>query len=136
MGTFDPRGVNPELVFALRKALDEEGFTHVKIMVSGGFTEERINHFEALGVPVDMYGVGGSLLQINIGFTGDNVLLNGTSAAKEGRSYRPNPRLKRVEYRKQDKYVELDVAVIIVKLDIDSILHFFTLEKKNILFYS
>src|SRR5699024_10985567 len=83
MGTFDPRGVNPELVFALRKALDEEGFTHVKIMVSGGFTEERINHFEVLGVPVDMYGVGGSLLQINIGFTGDNVLLNGTPAAKE-----------------------------------------------------
>src|SRR5690625_105575 len=102
MGTFDPRGVNPELVFALRRALDEERFTHVKIMVSGGFTEERINHFEALGVPVDMYGVGGSLLQINIGFTGDNVLLNGTPAAKEGRSYRPNPRLERVEYRKQD----------------------------------
>ncbi|HLR51258.1 MAG TPA: nicotinate phosphoribosyltransferase, partial [Candidatus Avamphibacillus sp.] len=74
-----------------------------KIMVSGGFTEERINHFEVLGVPVDMYGVGGSLLQINIGFTGDNVLLNGTPAAKEGRSYRPNPRLERVEYRKQDR---------------------------------
>src|SRR5699024_6506559 len=65
MGTFDPRGVNPELVFALRKALDEEGFTHVQIMVSGGFTEDRINRFEKLGVPVDMYGVGGSLLKIN-----------------------------------------------------------------------
>lgn len=101
MGTFDPRGVNPELVFALRKALDEEGFSHVKIMVSGGFTEERINHFEKIGVPVNMYGVGGSLLKINIGFTGDNVLLNGTPAAKEGRRYRPNPRLNYVEYNEQ-----------------------------------
>ncbi|MEC5421895.1 nicotinate phosphoribosyltransferase [Virgibacillus sp. C22-A2] len=98
MGTFDPRGVNPELIFALRKALNEEGFQHVKIVASGGFTEGRIAHFETLGVPVDMYGVGGSLLKINIGFTGDNVLLNGTPAAKEGRRYRPNPRLEMVKY--------------------------------------
>lgn len=98
MGTFDPRGVNPELIFALRKALNDEGFTHVKIMASGGFTEDRITHFESSGVPVDMYGVGGSLLKITIGFTGDNVLLNGTPAAKEGRRYRPNPRLEAVIY--------------------------------------
>jgi len=101
MGTFDPRGVNPELVFALRKALDEEGHKHVKIMVSGGFTEERIKSFEEIGVPIDMYGVGGSLLKINIGFTGDNVLLNGQPAAKEGRRYRPNSRLEKVDYHKQ-----------------------------------
>ncbi|MFD2630487.1 nicotinate phosphoribosyltransferase [Oceanobacillus kapialis] len=99
MGTFDPRGVNPELIFALRKALDEEGFEYVKIMVSGGFTEDRITEFEKNGVPVDMYGVGGSLLKINIGFTGDNVLLNGIPEAKEGRRYRPNPRLEKVEFQ-------------------------------------
>ncbi|MBY7143899.1 nicotinate phosphoribosyltransferase [Virgibacillus sp. NKC19-3] len=98
MGTFDPRGVNPELLFALRKALNDEGYSHVKIMASGGFTEDRITYYEKMGVPVDMYGVGRSLLRINIGFTGDNVLLNGTHSAKEGRRYRPNPRLKEVEY--------------------------------------
>ncbi|AIF43170.1 nicotinate phosphoribosyltransferase [Virgibacillus sp. SK37] len=102
MGTFDPRGVNPELTFALRKALDDEGFNHVKIMLSGGFTESRITHFEKLGVPVDMYGVGGSLLKINIGFTGDNVLLNGSPEAKEGRRYRPNPRLEKVTMNQAD----------------------------------
>ncbi|WP_100013303.1 nicotinate phosphoribosyltransferase [Lentibacillus sediminis] len=102
MGTFDPRGVNPQLIFALRKALDEEGFQHVKIMVSGGFTEDRIREFEELEVPVDMYGVGGSLLKITIGFTGDNVLLNGTPSAKEGRRYRPNPRLEEVHYYGED----------------------------------
>ncbi|SFB36998.1 nicotinate phosphoribosyltransferase [Lentibacillus halodurans] len=103
MGTFDPRGTNPELVFALRKALNDEGFSHVKIMVSGGFTESRIGYFEDKGVPVDMYGVGGSLLKINIGFTGDNVLFNGIPEAKEGRRYRPNPRMEKVEYFRQDQ---------------------------------
>ncbi|WP_028783488.1 nicotinate phosphoribosyltransferase [Thalassobacillus devorans] len=101
MGTFDPRGVNPELIFALRRTLDKEGYDHVKIVVSGGFTEDRIRMFEELKVPVDMYGVGGSLLKIDIGFTGDNVLLNGEPEAKEGRRYNPNPRLERVPFQPQ-----------------------------------
>lgn len=103
LGTFDPRGVNPELVFALRRVLDEEGYGHVKIVVSGGFTEDRIRKFEERKVPVDMYGVGSSLLKIGISFTGDNVLLNGEHEAKEGRRYRPNPRLELVEYEKNDQ---------------------------------
>lgn len=101
LGSFDPRGVNPELIFALREALDREGFNHVQIVASGGFTEDRILEFEKRNVPVDMYGVGSSLLKINIGFTGDNVLLNGKPEAKAGRRYRPNPRLEKVEYIKQ-----------------------------------
>ncbi|RWZ59746.1 nicotinate phosphoribosyltransferase [Halobacillus fulvus] len=98
MGKFDPRGVNPELIFALRRALDDEGYRHVKIVVSGGFTKERIRFFEENKVPVDMYGVGGSLLKIGIGFTGDNVLIDGAHEAKEGRKYQPNPRMEYVEY--------------------------------------
>lgn len=101
MGTFDPRGVNPELIFALRDALDDEGFNHVQIVASGGFTREKITYFEEHNAPVDMYGIGRNLLQINIGFTGDNVLLNGEPSAKEGRKYRPNARLKKVELKKQ-----------------------------------
>ncbi len=98
MGPFDPRGVNPELIFALRAALDDEGFTHVRIMASGGFKKEKIQRFENLGVPVDMYGIGSSLLKVNIGFTGDNVMLDGKHEAKQGRKYNPNPRLKKVNY--------------------------------------
>lgn len=97
LGSFDPRGVNAELIFALRKALDDEGFNHVKIVVSGGFNEDRILEFEKRGVPVDMYGVGSSLLKISIGFTGDNVILNGKPQAKAGRRFRPNPRLEKVD---------------------------------------
>lgn len=97
LGSFDPRGVNPELIFALRRALDNEGFNHVKIVASGGFNVDKIKRFEDMNVPVDMYGIGRSLLNINIGFTGDNVLLNGEPEAKSGRRYRPNPRLEKVE---------------------------------------
>ncbi|HEU5141057.1 MAG TPA: nicotinate phosphoribosyltransferase [Bacillales bacterium] len=96
LGSFDPRGVNPELIFALRRALDDEGFQHVKIVASGGFNVKKIKRFEEMDVPVDMYGIGRSLLDINIGFTGDNVLLDGEPEAKAGRRYRPNPRLEKV----------------------------------------
>lgn len=97
LGSFDPTGVNPELIFALRLALDEEGFDHVKIVASGGFDAKRIKIYEDLNVPVDIYGVGSSLLKINIGFTGDNVLLNGSPQAKTGRKYNPNPRLEKID---------------------------------------
>ncbi|TCP32037.1 nicotinate phosphoribosyltransferase [Scopulibacillus darangshiensis] len=97
LGKFDPRGANPELIFALREALDKESYQHVKIVASGGFTMERIKRYEESHVPIDMYGVGSSLLKINIGFTGDNVILNGKPEAKSGRAYHPNPRLEKVE---------------------------------------
>ena len=58
MGDFDPRGVNPRLVEKVRDALDREGFTHVKIVVSGGFDADKIRRFKEAGVPVDSYGVG------------------------------------------------------------------------------
>ncbi len=97
LGTFDPRGVCAELVCALRDTLDKAGFSHVKIVVSGGFSVQRIKEFEENKIPVDMYGVGGSLLKVNLGFTGDNVTLNGKPQAKQGRKYWPNPRLEKVE---------------------------------------
>lgn len=97
MGTFKPTGVNPQLVWNVRRALDAEGFRHVKIVVSGGFTVEKIRQFEEQGVPVDMYGVGSSLFQGRFDFTADVVRLDGKPCAKAGRGFRPNPRLERVE---------------------------------------
>ena len=97
MGTFKPTGVNPQLVWNVRAALDKEGFSHVRIVVSGGFTVEKIRHFEEQGVPVDMYGVGSSLFQGRFDFTADVVLLEGRPCGKVGRSVRPNVRLERVE---------------------------------------
>jgi nicotinate phosphoribosyltransferase len=69
----------------------------VKIVVSGGFDAEKIERFEAVGAPVDSYGVGSSLIRGNFDFTADVVELEGRPASKVGRELRPNPRLERVE---------------------------------------
>src|SRR2546429_6851320 len=52
MGTFKPTGVNPQLVWNVRRALDQEGFQYVRIVVSGGFTVEKIRQFEEQDDPV------------------------------------------------------------------------------------
>jgi nicotinate phosphoribosyltransferase len=91
-----PTGVTPELVRLVRAALDEHGFQRVRIVVSGGFTADRIRAFEAGGVPVDSYGVGSSLLRGSNDFTADVVMVDGRPCAKVGREYRPNPRLEPV----------------------------------------
>lgn len=96
MGRFRPTGVNPRLVENVRIALDQRGFRDVRIVVSGGFTVEKIREFERHQVPVDAYGVGSSLFDGRFDFTADVVLLDGQPCAKVGRGYRPNPRLERV----------------------------------------
>jgi len=96
MGDFKPTGVVPRLVWNVRNALDAGGFGHAKIVVSGGFTVEKIHEFERQGVPVDAYGVGSSLFQGRFDFTADVVRHEGSPCAKVGRQYRPNPRLEPV----------------------------------------
>jgi len=93
MGSFTPTGVNPQLVYNVRRALDGEGFNDVRIVVSGGFTVEKIRAFEEAGVPVDSYGVGSSLFSGQFDFTADVVRVNGRSQHKAGREERPNQRL-------------------------------------------
>jgi nicotinate phosphoribosyltransferase len=45
MGDFDPR-VSTSARAQRRAALDDEGFAHVQIVASGGFTVEKIRAFE------------------------------------------------------------------------------------------
>jgi nicotinate phosphoribosyltransferase len=96
MGRFRPTGVNPQLVWNVRRALDAEGFNDVRIIASGGFTVEKIELFEREAVQVDAYGVGSSLFQGRYDFTADVVRIDGRPVAKVGREYRPNPRLELV----------------------------------------
>jgi nicotinate phosphoribosyltransferase len=96
MGDFKPTGVNEQLVWKVREALDENGFERVKIVASGGFDAEKIRAFEERGVPVDSYGVGSALIRGENDFTGDIVLTDGLPAAKVGRRFRPGERLERV----------------------------------------
>jgi nicotinate phosphoribosyltransferase len=121
----DPKldnGVNPRLCFLLRSAIDSayeawdlparwvdrarDWCQNVKITVTGGFNPERIRAFEAMGVPVDVYGVGSALFSnstengTNNDFTADivRVKIEGEwyPMAKIGRRACDNPDLEPV----------------------------------------
>ena len=124
-------GVNPRLVFNVRQGLDSaweswniptiwkdaarEYCRNVKIVVSGGFNPDKINKFEKLGVPVDIYAVGSSLFSNNgatvTDFTADVVRLKihgeWIDMAKIGRRPLANPELERVWLNNQYRGGEL-----------------------------
>lgn len=113
-------GVNPRLVFNVRQALDaawerwdipadwktraQEYCRSVKIVVSGGFKPEKIQRFEKLCVPADIYAVGSYLFNNNgatvTDYTADvvRVKVHGqwVDMAKVGRAPCDNPDLERV----------------------------------------
>ncbi len=113
-------GVNPRLVVAVREALNQaweswdipakwqgearEYCQEVQIVVSGGFDVEKISRFERLDVPVDIYGVGSSLVRndrlTNTDYTADvvRVKLGGewVPMAKVGRAPGENSDLEPV----------------------------------------
>ena len=89
MMQFDPRGVNVRLVEKVRSALDREGFSWVKIIVSGGFNPEKIAHCGEKKARVDIYAVGSALFEGKYDFTADIGMVDGEPEAKKGREYRP-----------------------------------------------
>jgi nicotinate phosphoribosyltransferase len=94
MSDFKPTGVNERLVWKVRDALDGARHGDVRIVVSGGFTVDKIREFEDKSVPVDAYGVGSSLIRGSNDFTADVVLTDGRPSGKFGRTFRENPRLE------------------------------------------
>ncbi len=90
-------GVCPELVYRARQVFNSYGLQHLKIIVSGGFDAERIEMFEKLAVPVDLYGVGSTLFREKIDVTADVVMVAGQLCAKIGRQAGNFARLSLVE---------------------------------------
>jgi len=92
--------VTPELVMEVRARLDQAGYNHVKIVVSGGITPERIREFREKGAPVDAFGVGSAISGAPpIDFTADIKVIDGKPVAKRGRipGETHSPRLKKVD---------------------------------------
>jgi len=80
------KGVCPELVKKARNIFDEIGLKDLKIIVSGGFDSEKIERFQELKTPVDMFGIGSSIVnKFSVDFTADAVTLDGKENAKVGR---------------------------------------------------
>ncbi len=102
--------VTPDLVKEVRARLDQAGYSHVKIFVSGGVTPERIRQFAAEGAPVDGYGVGSAISSgPPIDFTADIKVIEGKPIAKRGRipGITPNPKLKKVDLAARRKKLGL-----------------------------
>jgi nicotinate phosphoribosyltransferase len=79
-------GVTSDLVIEARVRLDQAGFQHVKLVVSGGITPTRIRQFLEAGAPVDSFGVGSYISGARpIDFTADIKEVEGKPMAKRGR---------------------------------------------------
>ena len=92
--------VTAELVQEVRARLDQAGFSHVRIIVSGGLNPDRIGYFKQQGAPVDSYAVGSYISGAHpIDFTGDLKEIDGRPIAKRGRipGLTPSPRLRAVD---------------------------------------
>ena len=92
--------VTPELVMECRARLDQAGFGHVRIIVSGGLNPERIRSFKDSGAPVDSYAVGSYIAGARpVDFTGDLKEIDGKAIAKRGRipGITPSPRLQKLD---------------------------------------
>ncbi len=92
--------VTADLVHEIRARLDQEGYHHVKIVVSGGLNPDRIRYFREAAAPVDSYAVGSYISGTSpIDFTGDIKEIDGRPIAKRGRipGLTDSPRLKPVD---------------------------------------
>lgn len=90
-------GVTPELVREVRYRLDQAGYRHVRIFISGGLTPERIRLLAEAGA--DAFGVGSFISAAQpIDMTMDLKEVAGRPIAKRGRlpGRQENPRLKRI----------------------------------------
>ena len=92
-------GVTPALVHEVRARLDQAGYNHVDIYVSGGIGPERIKGFVEEKAPVSAFAVGYYIAAATpVSFTGDIKEIDGRPVAKRGRipGISVNPRLARI----------------------------------------
>ncbi len=89
-------GVGPQQVVSVRRALDQAGYEHVKIVVADDFTPQSIRAYEEAGVPVDAYAVGRYLLQGDFAYAADVVEVDGRPCTRAGFHYCPSNRLSLV----------------------------------------
>ncbi len=78
-------GVNSELVSAVRTWLNNHHGEHVKIIVSSGIDDQKIQLLNRSDIKPDCYGVGGFFLSSILNITADLICLNGQCQVKVGR---------------------------------------------------
>jgi nicotinate phosphoribosyltransferase len=92
--------VTADLVLEVRARLDQAGYRHVKIVVSGGLSPDRIRYFRERQAPADFFAVGSYISGASpIDFTADIKVIDGKPIAKRGRipGETDSPRLRSVD---------------------------------------
>jgi nicotinate phosphoribosyltransferase len=92
--------VTADLVLEVRARLDQAGYDHVRIVVSGGLSPDRIRYFRERQAPADFFAVGSYISGASpIDFTADIKVIDGRPIAKRGRipGETPSPRLRPVD---------------------------------------
>ena len=90
-------GVNHNLVKSVREWLDNNGYKHLKIIVSSGINDKDIETFAKNNTPIDYFGIGGYFLTNSVHVSADLVELNGEIETKTNRFKKDWSTLKRVE---------------------------------------
>ncbi|MGL4948335.1 MAG: nicotinate phosphoribosyltransferase [Mycoplasma sp.] len=86
-GILGNNGVSHKLVCLCRDFLNSNAGNHIKIVASSGIGLEKVLKFKELNAPVDKYGIGSSLIKVNLHFTADLVKTNNKEFAKFGRKF-------------------------------------------------
>ena len=92
-------GVTPALVHEVRARLDQAGFSHVDLYVTGGITPDRIRQFVDADAPVGVFGVGGYIATGRPNpFSAEIHEIDGKATARRGRipGVTRNSRLARI----------------------------------------
>ncbi|MGL4951680.1 MAG: hypothetical protein ACRC4L_01695 [Mycoplasma sp.] len=86
-GDINDYGVSHNLVVLTRNYLNSNNGSHIKIIASSGIDLEKISKFLDLKTPIDKYGIGSSLIKVNLHFTADLVKTNEKLFSKYGRQF-------------------------------------------------
>lgn len=88
LSKYNPKqyGVTTKLVKLVRKFLDNNYGSHIKIIVTSNNNLDKIKTFVKEKAPIDFYGIGTYLISLSLHFTADLVEKNSLLLAKVGRT--------------------------------------------------
>lgn len=96
---FERGGVTPALVHETRIRLDQAGFKHVEIFVSGGMNPSKIADFVNNDSPINTFTVGSYIANFsNLNFSSEIHEIDGRAVAKRGKlpGIKNNPKLGQI----------------------------------------
>lgn len=90
-------GVNEKLILKIREKLNNLGYKNTKIIATSSINEKIVKEYTDKKVPIDLYGIGKSFLNLNVTYTADLIKLNDKYLAKFGRDQNIDNYIKKMK---------------------------------------